>query len=86
MCDRSHLSQPRQHLLRVLNFLNAEEVFHKHVFQCGVKVAFFMETEERRQRGRHSPSEGCPCVKTGELGAHNAMERALPARAIHRGE
>src|SRR5262249_32495765 len=30
MCDRSHLSQPRQHLLRVLNFLSAEEVFHKH--------------------------------------------------------
>ena len=26
-------------------------------------VACFMETEERRQRGRHSPSEGCLCVK-----------------------
>jgi hypothetical protein len=27
-------------------------------------VTCFMETEERRRRGRHSPSEGCPCVKT----------------------
>jgi hypothetical protein len=27
-------------------------------------VACFMETEERRQRGRHSPSEGRLCVKT----------------------
>ena len=46
-------------------------------------VTCFMETEERRQRGRHSPSEGRLCVKTRELGA---MERALPARAIHRGQ
>ena len=49
-------------------------------------VACFVETEERRQRGRHSPLGGRLCVKTGELGVHNAMERALPARAIHRGE
>jgi hypothetical protein len=27
-------------------------------------VACFMETEERRQRRRHSPSEGRMCVKT----------------------
>jgi hypothetical protein len=26
-------------------------------------VACFMETQERRQRGRHSPSEGRLCVK-----------------------
>jgi hypothetical protein len=32
-------------------------------------IACFMETEERRQRGRHSPLEGHPCVKTEELGA-----------------
>jgi hypothetical protein len=49
MCDRSHLSQPRQHLLRVLNFLSAEVVFHKHRISmrkfkdAGVKVAFFHE-------------------------------------------
>jgi hypothetical protein len=30
-------------------------------------VACFMETEERRQRGRHSPSEGRLCVKTRDL-------------------
>jgi hypothetical protein len=30
-------------------------------------VACFIETKERRQRGRHSPSEGRLCVKTGEL-------------------
>jgi hypothetical protein len=34
-------------------------------------VTFFIETEERRQRGRHSPSEGRLCVKTGELGARH---------------
>jgi hypothetical protein len=34
-------------------------------------VACFMETEERRQRGRHRPSEGRLCVKTGELGARH---------------
>jgi hypothetical protein len=27
-------------------------------------VTCFIETEERRQRGRHSPSEGRLCVKT----------------------
>ena len=43
MCDRSHLSQPRQHLLWVLNVLSAEEVIHKHrifdalVQRCGRK-------------------------------------------------
>ena len=31
-------------------------------------VTCSIETEERRQRGRHSPLEGCLCVKTGELG------------------
>ena len=34
-------------------------------------VACFIESEERRQRGRHSPSEGRLCVKTGELGARH---------------
>ena len=37
-------------------------------------VTFFIETEERRQRGRHSPSEGRLCVKSGELGASTAEE------------
>jgi hypothetical protein len=39
-------------------------------------VACFMETEERRQRGRHSPSEGRLCVKTGERagGEHRVAE------------
>ena len=32
-------------------------------------VACFIETEERRQRARHSPSEGRLCVKTGEMPA-----------------
>jgi hypothetical protein len=31
-------------------------------------VACFMETEERRQRGRHSPSDGRLCVKTDSWG------------------
>src|SRR5262249_38811682 len=31
-------------------------------------VACFVETEERRQRGRHSPSEGRLCVKTDSWG------------------
>jgi hypothetical protein len=30
-------------------------------------VACFMETDERRQRGRHRSSEGRLCVKTGEM-------------------
>jgi hypothetical protein len=30
-------------------------------------VTCFIETEERRQRGRHSPSDGRLCVKTGEM-------------------
>jgi hypothetical protein len=34
-------------------------------------IACFMETEKRRQRGRHRPSEGRLCVKTGELGARH---------------
>jgi len=34
-------------------------------------VTFFIETEERRQRGRHRSSEGRLCVKTGELGARH---------------
>jgi hypothetical protein len=32
-------------------------------------VACFMQTEERRQRGRQRASERRLCVKTGELGA-----------------
>jgi hypothetical protein len=31
-------------------------------------VACFVETEERRQRGRHSPSDGRLCVKSGDTG------------------
>jgi hypothetical protein len=37
-------------------------------------VACFMETEERRRRGRHSPSEGRLCVKTDSLGKGQAAE------------
>jgi len=32
-------------------------------------VACFVETEERRQRRRHSPSEGRLCVKTDSWGS-----------------
>ena len=39
-------------------------------------VACFMETEERRQRGRHSPLGGRLCVKTGELGARAPVKNA----------
>jgi hypothetical protein len=44
-------------------------------------VACFVETEERRQRGRHSPSEGRLCVKTGEMPARGAI---VPASGEHR--
>jgi len=37
-------------------------------------VACFMETEERRQRGRQSPSEGRLCVKTDSGGKGPATE------------
>jgi hypothetical protein len=37
-------------------------------------VACFMETEERRQRRRHSPSEGRLCVKTNSRGKGAAAE------------
>jgi hypothetical protein len=37
-------------------------------------VACFMETEERRQRGRQSPSESRLCVKTDSWG--KAQQRA----------
>ena len=36
-------------------------------------VACFMETEERRQRGRHRSSEGRLCAKTGEMPAGGAL-------------
>ena len=43
-------------------------------------VACFMEIEERRQRGRHNPSEGRLCVKTEEnvpaSGEHGAVASA----------
>jgi hypothetical protein len=42
-------------------------------------VACFMETEERRQRGRQRPSEARLCVKTGVLGA--PMKNAAEADA-----
>ena len=44
-------------------------------------VACFMETGERRQRGRRSPSEGRLCVKTGEMPARGAI---VPAIGEHR--
>ena len=44
-------------------------------------VACFMETEERRQRRRHRPSEGHLCVKTGEMPAGGAL---VPASEEHR--
>jgi hypothetical protein len=37
-------------------------------------VDCFMETEERRQRGRHSPLEGRLCVKTDSWGKGLAAE------------
>ena len=37
-------------------------------------VACFVETEERRQRGRHSPSESRLCVKTDSWGKGPAAE------------
>jgi hypothetical protein len=37
-------------------------------------VACFIETEERRQRGRHSPSDGRLCVKTDSWGKGPAAE------------
>ena len=37
-------------------------------------VACFMETEERRQRGRRSQSEGRRCVKTDSWGEGPAPE------------
>jgi hypothetical protein len=42
-------------------------------------VACFMETEERRQRGRHSPLEGRLCVKASSGMSDNAAE-ADPTR------
>jgi hypothetical protein len=39
-------------------------------------VACFMETEERRRRGRHRSSEGRLCVKTGEM-------HSVPASGEH---
>jgi hypothetical protein len=39
-------------------------------------VACFIESEERRRRGRHSPSEGRLCVKTEELGRGHPMKNA----------
>src|SRR5215470_19294508 len=42
-------------------------------------VACFMETEERRQRGRHSPSEGRLCVKTDSLPSSGMSDNAVEA-------
>ena len=44
-------------------------------------ITCFIETEERRQRGRHSPSEGTLCVKTGEMPASGTL---VPASGEHR--
>jgi len=51
-------------------------------------VACFMETEERRRRGRHRPSEGRLCVKTDSCerpsSGHGSARRSLiqPTRII----
>jgi hypothetical protein len=37
-------------------------------------ITCFIETEERRQRGRHSPSDGRLCVKTDSWGKGPAAE------------
>jgi hypothetical protein len=43
-------------------------------------VACFMESEERRQRGRHSPLEGRLCVKTDLKGPATHKQRNNPIR------
>ena len=43
-------------------------------------VTFFIETEERRQRGRHRSSDGRLCAKTGEMPAGGAL---VPASGEH---
>jgi hypothetical protein len=45
-------------------------------------VACFMETEERHQRGRHSPSERRQCVKTDSWGKGSAAGIALRGRSL----
>ena len=45
-------------------------------------VACFTETEERRQRGRHSSSEGRLCVKTGEMPAGGALVPASGEQGV----
>ena len=42
-------------------------------------VTCFIETEERRQRGRHSPSEGRLCVKTDSEKARRAKRDGAQA-------
>ena len=44
-------------------------------------VTCFVETEQRRQRGWHRPSEGRLCVKTGGMPARGAI---VPASGEHR--
>jgi hypothetical protein len=45
-------------------------------------VACFMETEERRRRGRQRPSEGRLCVKTDSWGKGPAAGMALRGRSL----
>jgi hypothetical protein len=45
-------------------------------------VACFMETEERRQRGRQRSSEGRPCVRTDSCGKGPAAGMALRGRSL----
>jgi hypothetical protein len=45
-------------------------------------VACFIETAERRRRGRHSPSEGRLCVKTDSWGKGPAAGMALRGRSL----
>jgi hypothetical protein len=49
-----HVQWPDGRLSDITNLTRAKDA-----------VACFMETEERRQRGRHRSSEGRLCVKTG---------------------
>ena len=55
---------PDGHLSDISNLARAKDA-----------VACFMETEERRQRGRHSPLGGRLCVKTDSWGKGPAAEK-----------
>ena len=48
-------------------------------------ITCFIETEERRQRGRHSPPEGRLCVKTDAGTAHGASSESAQM-PVHKGD